>query len=237
MRPVSTSNTSNCFDDGCELCAELRGSSSRFSTIYGRHSESRILAKTNNFVVMPSIGMLGDAHLMVVSATHETAASKLSPPLKVELDQIVSALRNWLHGVVGQNVLVFENGDPAANGEMGCTISHLHVHLVATNAPIDKIVADVGALGRLREVAGLTEIPASVAAYSFFDGGDRALVIEQRLPSQTIRRLIASAIGEPRWDWRQVEAEPKLISLMESSRAAVSDVVGCLAFAHSSTHA
>jgi diadenosine tetraphosphate (Ap4A) HIT family hydrolase len=85
---------------------------------------------STNFVVLPSIGQLGDAHFMIVSRMHETAFTNLRPDLRHELLVLLCHARRWLKAKVGGHQIVFENGDPRGLGRMNCSISHLHVHLV-----------------------------------------------------------------------------------------------------------
>jgi diadenosine tetraphosphate (Ap4A) HIT family hydrolase len=207
----------------CELCDEIAGLSSRFDQVYGNILRDRIVFCTRNFVVMPSIGQLGDGHLMIVSRLHVTAASHLDTRMRKELTTLIRYIRDWMSVSVGSNVVVFENGDPKGNGQMGCTIGHLHVHLVASRQPTPTLLVALYSLGA-KASPGLPELQEVSDAYSWIEmGRGNALVIPHRLPSQTLRRLIAGELGIDRWDWQDAGREQQLIELVRAARAGLAE--------------
>src|SRR6266853_4685409 len=89
----------------CELCAEIAGPPSRFSAIYCELLSSRVLAQTANFLVIPSLGQLGDAHLMVVSRGHETATANLGGDKREEMLWLVNDVQNFFLENSATNIL------------------------------------------------------------------------------------------------------------------------------------
>jgi diadenosine tetraphosphate (Ap4A) HIT family hydrolase len=165
MNPNATDNNTYC---ACELCAELAGSQSRFSSLYSGKLKNRIVGGSKNFVLMPSIGQLGDAHFMIVSRTHETAVANLSPDLRRELMFLLSHTRSWLTAKLGSHHVAFENGDPKGIGRMNCSISHLHVHLVASRHNLPSLARSVQQLGS-QSVSSLDAITDIADPYSFVE--------------------------------------------------------------------
>jgi diadenosine tetraphosphate (Ap4A) HIT family hydrolase len=203
----------------CEICAELAGSPSRFSSIYSGRLTTRLVAGSENFVVMPSIGQLGDGHLMIVSRSHKTAVATLSADHREELASLISHTRSWLKLKLDANNIVFENGDPNGLGLMSCSVSHLHVHLVAYRHGVGALTQAVQQLEG-KKISSLAALSGTSDAYSFVDMEHLGIqLIRRRLPSQTLRRIIAQAIGLPRWDWREASTEDQLNSIARVARA------------------
>ena len=50
----------------CEFCDELKGAPSRFRAIYAPEHASRIVATSQHFVAMPTLGQLFPGSLLVV---------------------------------------------------------------------------------------------------------------------------------------------------------------------------
>lgn len=203
----------------CELCAELAGLPSRFSALYRGSLNSRMVARTRNFVVLPSLGQLGDAHLMIVSREHKTAASNLEPNVRVEFMSLLNRVRTWMERKIDGKAVIFENGDPEGDGRMGCTISHLHVHIVASRRPMSNLPQSIQHLGA-EPIAGIDVIDQKKNAYSFIEfGPGKSVLIRNRLRSQTLRRLFTRETGSSNWDWRSADQEDQLIGLVQTARA------------------
>jgi len=211
------SSTFHC----CELCAELAGAPSRFSSLYGTVLKTRIVAESAHFVVMPSLGQLGDAHLMIVSRGHETAVSNLTPDARQDLFLLLSHTRSWLQAKFGGHHIVFENGDPKGTGRMNCSITHLHVHLVATRRTLSSIARHLHRFSP-EQLSSLDAVADIADAYSLLQvDGIGLQLIRRKLPSQTLRKLIALEIGMSNWDWREVGTENQLSAV---AHIAISDL-------------
>lgn len=202
----------------CELCAEIAGLPSRFASIYREDDWGRIILTSENFVVLPSIGQLGEGHLMIVSKAHHTAVAQLDIRSREELVVVSNRVRTWMQSRIAQHVVLFENGDPAGNGRMGCTISHLHVHLVASNRPMTGLQMAFGLLGA-ECIRGLDALPRLRDAYSCIEfASAEGLLVRRRLPSQTLRKVVADQLGSKRWDWRLAGQEQQLLELVRTGR-------------------
>jgi diadenosine tetraphosphate (Ap4A) HIT family hydrolase len=206
---------STTMDHSCELCSEFAGRQSRFHSLYGNRLPSRITAQTPNFAVLPSLGQLGDAHLMVVSRNHETSTSTVPTEHRQEMFDLIERVRRAFQQQFVNKYLMFENGDPEGQGQMGCSISHMHVHLVGFECRMPDLYAKVRDLGGEPFPRGLPGLVGSNRAYSYFEvpSGD-GLLVGRRLPSQTLRKLVAKATGSPRWDWQEVGVEEQLVKLV-----------------------
>jgi hypothetical protein len=136
--------------------------------------------------------------------------------------ELIERARLLLRQEFGNQHLLFENGDPEGRGEMGCSISHLHVHLVGFGSPLPDLSGQVRDLRGEAAQGGLRGLSGISGAYSYLElPVGRGFLLARRLPSQTLRKMIAGAIGSPRWDWEEVGIEEQLITLVKRSGATI----------------
>ena len=192
----------------CEFCDELhQHMSGRFSNIYGPWGiDSRVVAQTDNFVCMPTLGQLFRGSLLLLPKLHiETIASipsDLVPEMIGLMRQVEPTLRTY-----GDTVF-FEHGAKAHTGG-ACGIYHAHIHLVPL--PEELSAAQLFPEGRrtgqslsktLRELSDTDE-------YLLVGSGDEIAYAPvsdlQFIPgSQFFRRRLVQHFGLARpWDWRE----------------------------------
>jgi diadenosine tetraphosphate (Ap4A) HIT family hydrolase len=204
----------------CEFCTEVRGMPSRFSRLYDGCLRTRIVTETEHFLVLPSLGQLGVIHLLLVSREHVTAVSNLSQQSREELRELITLISWYFAKRFGLGAVVFENGDPRGVGNTSCSISHLHVHVVAVPQVSPALSRSIRLFEPIR-VGSLHDLRRCRSAYSYLKLSGDHWLIDRQLRSQTIRRLIAGNDGSVTWDWRKVGRERKLIQIIHSMR-------GCL---------
>ena len=112
----------------CEFCDELNGvPTNRFRQIYRDSIASRIVARTANFVAMPTIGQLFKGSLLIIPKRHVETCANLELSEQFELQEFISSL--------GRRIapfgfpMFFEHGAISTSGG-SCGIYHAHVHLV-----------------------------------------------------------------------------------------------------------
>jgi hypothetical protein len=60
----------------------------------------------------------------------------------------------------------------------------------------------------------MTAVGHLTDTYSLVETEDAGVqLIQKRLPSQTLRKIIARELGASKWDWREGSAEDQLIAL------------------------
>src|SRR5438105_13826524 len=73
-------------NDCCDFCDEFSaGRENSFVRIYGPDLESRILFRSTDFAVVPSLGQIVEGYLLIVPTTHFTAMADLPAELQEEL--------------------------------------------------------------------------------------------------------------------------------------------------------
>jgi len=203
------------FTTGCDFCCELSGEKgSAFSRIYGGDPENRVLLRSEQFVVMPSLGQIVEGYLLLLPSRHFKALGDLPTSSVNELSRISRQTGEILAEEYGPYVL-FEHGTRSESAG-GCGIYHAHLHA----APLGTISDPVRALKATfpyEEFAELREIKdrtTGLSSYLFYRDLDGGLYIFDTgpLPSQYIRKLLADAIGEQVWDWRAAGREERLLA-------------------------
>src|SRR5260370_32189117 len=198
----------------CDFCNELSGGwENSFGRIYGPHTQSRVLFRSNNFAVIPSLGQILEGYLLVLPIEHLKALGDLSGLLHQEFTTICEWVGKALKDQYGPYIL-FEHGT-RSEGVGGCGIYHAHLHAT----PLAGVLDPVNAL-KLRfpyiELAHLNEISkrsAGLPTYLFYQDSDAKLYLFDTvpLPSQNMRKLFVDALGKEEWDRRIAGRQRRLL--------------------------
>ena len=199
----------------CDFCSELAGClENAFDRIYSRDLKSRLLFRSEELVVMPSLGQIADGHLLLLPIQHWTALADLPESLLKEFAVLFAGVSAILKEQYGSCVS-FEHGvRPGGSG--GCGISHAHLHTVPFPAELDpvdtlrtkftyRLIEDLKEIGKQSE---------GMSGYLFYQDSDsRSYMFDApRLPSQYMRRVLAEALGTNDWDWRSAGREDRLVA-------------------------
>lgn len=189
----------------CEFCQEFEGNSVRFGNLYGHVASSRIIARTDRFVALPTLGQLFAGSLLVLPLDHVEACAFLQADARDELAELTAKLTQRVREF-GEPV-VFEHGSTELAGG-SCGIYHAHLHIVplpqrteaAALFPEYKCqVQDVqDAWANLQEAQEYL-LMSSAGQTLYSDLSEQAGVY----PSQFFRRRIVEYFGlDVPWDWR-----------------------------------
>lgn len=197
----------------CWLCGQIAGHAERdliACMLPGRPYARRVMAESDAFAVIPSLGPLAPGHSLLCPREHVRSFSELPAAVDAECADLTTSLRLRLAELYEAKVHVFEHGMAAQGARTLCTVDHAHLHFVpllgacAARVPGDPRWSPYdGSLDELRRaVAGREYV-----AYQTPDGSSRVLATEEgALESQFMRKVLARAQGRPEhWDWR---AEP-----------------------------
>jgi diadenosine tetraphosphate (Ap4A) HIT family hydrolase len=194
----------------CCFCEELHeGRSADLSARYGSGGLDRVVWRSEDFAVMPSIGQLVAGHLLMVTAEHVNSFAALSPLCRRRASQRSASLLAAVEDGLGP-CLMFEHGTRVGATEGACGIVHAHLHVVpvgadAATASRVSLPGEVewhelpsGAwVDELRSVAGTGEY-----LYVRLPNGRSFAAVCRDVPSQFLRRWASTVIGTPDWDWR-----------------------------------
>src|SRR6267154_4346010 len=110
----------------CDLCDEFSGGAKNsFDRIYGQNPLTRVLFRSEEFIVVPTLGQIAEGHLLLLPINHWTAIGDLSESLLQEFAELLSAVTARLREEYGPCV-TFEHGVRSGTTG-GCGISHAHM--------------------------------------------------------------------------------------------------------------
>lgn len=202
----------------CEFCEEFAGRSPRFENLYGKLASTRIIARTEHFVVIPTLGQLFPGSLLLLPVDHVETCSSLAADARRELEELAAemTLRVRKFG----EPIVFEHGATEPTGG-GCGIYHAHLHIVP--APELTFATELFpehqgyAHGLLDAWEALKDAPE----YLLIGAAGQTLyrIIDKdadNFPSQFFRRRIAEHFDlKAPWDWRAyTDVEPSLLKTL-----------------------
>jgi diadenosine tetraphosphate (Ap4A) HIT family hydrolase len=201
--------------DECDFCHEFSGNlENSFHRLYGGDPETRILFQSTEFAVLPSLGQVVEGYLLLLPRQHFGAIGDLSPRHMDELATVLYRAGEILKREYGPYI-VFEHGT-RSEGVGGCGIYHAHLHA----APLGGVSDPIELLKQrfpFTELAHLKEISkrsAGLPSYLFYQDSDARLYLFDTgpLPSQYMRKVLADAVGEHNWNWRDAGREERLLA-------------------------
>jgi diadenosine tetraphosphate (Ap4A) HIT family hydrolase len=181
---------------------------------------SRVIGETRSLAAFPCIGQLQYGHFLVIPKFHEETfrgAINHIDDLKEQFRSLIDHICSLLY-FNEKEFLYFEHGAYCAeNG--GCGIYHAHIHVVPRAAQVNlkKNFPESEILSFTNIFDGLVRIPENNPYLMFgtSTNGFFGQVLEAPLPSQTLRRIVASEIGCQSWDWRNVGREMEMLDVLK----------------------
>lgn len=205
----------------CEFCNEFSDQNSvRFTKIYEGLANTRIVAKTDNFVAIPTLGQLFEGSLLILPVSHIESCAGISITL---LDEFCALVDDALLFVTKYgDPIFFEHGASECTGG-GCGIYHAHLHIV----PLPRQVEPVQLLPDYQSsVLTLKEaLTALDKCCNYLLVGNTQYTLSNditsetsRYPSQYFRRLLTEKFElNKSWDWRTYQQpEVDLLSTINS---------------------
>jgi inosine/xanthosine triphosphate pyrophosphatase family protein/diadenosine tetraphosphate (Ap4A) HIT family hydrolase len=190
----------------CVFCQEFDGSGrSIYHEMLGRDLPSRIIHRTEHFVVFPPLGQFIEGGLLLATRDHRISMATLPDAYYADLDRLMTETCDLLAEHYGSRPLFFEHA-PAAPGDKGtCCVDHAHLNVfparVDVHAQLRKFPhVEIGSMRNL-SASWLRNQP-----YLFLqtNEGQRYVYDAGIVPSQYIRRIVTRALGMvDRWHWRE----------------------------------
>ncbi len=189
----------------CEFCQEFTGSSPRIEKLYGGVIPNRIIARTERFVALPTLGQLFTGSLLIMPVEHVETCALLPADARQELNELATEMSLRVHQF-GEPI-IFEHGATEPTGG-GCGIYHAHLHIVPvpTKTCATKLFPESQA--QAIDLLSAWEALQGADEYLLMSAADQTLYSDlnrqsERFPSQFFRRRIAEHFGlEAPWDWR-----------------------------------
>jgi len=208
----------------CPFCAELEGDPETvFSEMMGERLSSRVVYEDEHFVVMPPLGEFMEGGLLLLSRKHLISFAHLPAPLFEHLERLMQAIGRVLRQRYGVPPLFFEHG-PAPEWSKGvCCVDHAHINIFPAAVRLHPQLSERMNFP-LPALAGLTRLQRSEFGYLFIqeNDGSRRVYDGQLVPTQFVRRLVASAIGCPdRWHWRDFPGRDQLLATFNALKGQI----------------
>ncbi|EHU1559079.1 HIT family protein [Acinetobacter baumannii] len=204
----------------CVFCRELNGS--RDTNFAARYPElqSRIIYETESLVAFPCIGQLVYGHFLVVPKKHDCTLAQTRKRLRSLNQELIHILRE-VHLILGCEVnesLFFEHG-ALGPSDGSCGIYHAHLHVLPSSSNIDPLklykFEDKNTINRIETVLeNMPDDEPYIFAGNLKDGFYQT-VLNEPLPSQTLRKAVAVQLKTNNWDWRTSQREENMLSILQ----------------------
>jgi diadenosine tetraphosphate (Ap4A) HIT family hydrolase len=189
------------------------GSANSFVANYAGEVPSRIIFKQDNFCVIPSLGQLVPGYLLLVPTRHYRAFGDMPVEELLSAEALKTSVAERMRSLYG-NVVFFEHGVRTPDSG-GCGISHAHLHLVPfpqEKEPIGELINEFP----FERLSSLVDLACARPdhSYLYYESvdGSKYVFYPPFIPSQYMRRVLADAIGNKAWDWRQCGREESLLN-------------------------
>lgn len=204
----------------CVFCRELNGS--RDTNFAARYPEiqSRLIYETESLVAFPCIGQLVKGHFLIVPKNHDCTLAQTHKRLN-NLNQELTHLLREVHLILGfelNNSLIFEHGALGPN-DGSCGIYHAHLHVLPSTSKIDASkLYNFESSDPIKNIESVLKNTAIDKPYIFAGNlrdGFYQKLLEEQLPSQTLRKAVATQLNKNDWDWRKAGREENMLSILE----------------------
>lgn len=187
----------------CSFCSEICGSEeNNFFEIYVKNKfedkklNSRIVASTKNFVIMPMVGPLVPGYLLVVPKEHYLSIAQLPNNQIEELKIIKNELKKVFKNYYG-DVVFYEHGAISCTKKGGSCSDHAHLHVVGVNVDVKNEFKKYGyKLREIKEYSDIIQQKKRNMPYLYYENQEERMFIADApvVESQFIRKLIAKNI-------------------------------------------
>ena len=218
----------NFFDDSCGFCMEINGNDTENNLLKklitpNTGLNSRIIAESEHFIVMPTIGAFVEGYVMIVSKEHYECIAKMPEQYIYEIEQLIDRIRKYIQKTYIMDAICFEHGSISCRNQAGGCITHAHLHIV----PCDVLMIEkVKAYGlNAKTISSFTSLQIygkKDISYLYFEDINREkyIIEEKVIISQFFRQLMACHVGlSSQWDWRQHFFLDKLKKTIEQMKS------------------
>lgn len=212
--------------NACEYCQEIQSpSESRFGQIYDGIIDSRIMIRTKNFVVMPTLGQIFKGSVLILPLAHIETLAALPYEQVTELEALLAQVQAKSRSI-GHPVFLEHGSTKESAGSCGIYHAHLHVVPLPTSVQPQEFLPASGAISTFATLSDALSALTDTPHYLLAGDGTSVHVIDTALlseapGSQFFRRRLVSKFGVNRpWDWRGTSApEDDVLTTIEAFHA------------------
>lgn len=177
----------------------------------------RILCRTDNFFVMPTLGPIGvEGYLLIIPNKHHLGMGAVPDSLYPELNELINDTKKIIWSEYRKPSLIFEHGPRVGELSSGASIDHAHLHVVpgvdiTKEWAVDLMMrlGDTGKFYRVERVEGFgkaKELLENKKSYLYLENilGVQ-LMSEQNFnrPSQYFRKMVADNVCSLNWNYKR----------------------------------
>lgn len=205
--------------EDCSFCSELNNCdyNNIFLQIFKGSLTSRVLKETKNFVVMPTLGQIVEGYLLIVSKKHYLSIADLPNKYFGEL----RALKKETFDVLTKTYkspIFFEHGAISYQQRGGESVTHMHLHVIPTNANILPKIIQYLEGEQIQSILDIKRQFKKKVPYLFYETakGEKYLFDAFAIPSQYLRQLLAIELNlKDKWDWKRHIGKDKVVATLK----------------------
>ena len=189
----------------CVFCQEFDGPGpSIFHEASGGEIPSRVIHRTERFLVFPPLGEFIEGGLLLATREHVMSMAHLDPLGYEELEALMREVSDRLSSRYGCRPLCFEHAPVCAGDKGTCCVDHAHLNVFPARVDVHEHLKKFPhtKIDGMRELADMKH---RGQPYLFLQDneGNRFVYQAGIVPSQYVRRIVTATLGMPqRWHWR-----------------------------------
>lgn len=200
----------------CGICNEING----ISLIKGYDEivadKKNIIAETNDFLVVPSVGPLNNSHVMLIPKHHINSFAALDPDIRKKGIEILQKLNEFTTRQSSNSLIFFESGAGENIDHSGGCIFHAHIHCVYYSPEFENALNKEIDFKKTKNT-NLTFDTKNGYVWYMNSDYDEFLCNKPLLPSQFLRYLYANANSiHGNWNWRRDNNIPGLLEVINN---------------------
>lgn len=176
---------------------------------------NKVLAETDNFIVLPALGSLVEGYVLIVSKRHLYNMVELADSEKDEYMELLNKYRYIFNKIYGKYPIIFEHGMSRLDIENGASsVVHAHTHIVNFNFNNEGTVTKELNFEEIEEINNID----SNKNYIFYisHSGKKYITYNFEKKSQLMRILIAKELGfMDKYNWKEEPFTDNIIKTIE----------------------
>lgn len=192
----------------CSICNEVKGLASGVPwASYSRIVESgaHVVAESDAFIVVPSVGALNETHVLIVPRRHVNNIASLSQSEFKELKWIKASLVTFGKDTLEKKLIFFEHGAGTEVDSSGSCVEHAHLHVIAAVSGLRELLEEHRHFVNLPSFEAVAEVANTKQGYAILQDQDDSVAIANvpNMAPQLFRRLYSQIQKSPDvWNWR-----------------------------------
>ena len=206
----------------CCFCEEINLGEMPGAFIAKMGQNDRVVLRDGHFVAIPSVSPLCEGHTLIVPRAHLTSLAQLNRHLRESLTRFIQRVIARVRDRYGAYFL-FEHG-VGAGRTGGCGVAHAHLHVLPlSRVHAEQVYERVRSDYPCQSSGPFTNVLASTSSRAtYLLCGDSLTkvqrIVQDEVPSQYLRKLLAEILGKYEWDWNRLEGWNEMVATYAALR-------------------